>query len=474
MKPLRTEISLLIFGLFLFLLLLEAALRLAGFAFWSLQEYRNLQSMRQKGTRRIMCVGESTTAGQYPPFLEEILNQRSGIKFSVIDKGVVGTTTSVILAELEANLDRYRPDMVVAMMGINDWGPHIPYEAATASKAALFFRSLRTYKLARLLWLHIVTKTREAAGTPSYIAQGMCYRSQGKFAQAEEAFRKALEADPKNRDAYLILGHLYREQSKFSQSEEAFKKVIALNYQDDGLYIGLGWTYEGQGSFAQAEEAFRKAIELNPQNEGAYIGLGWSYRQQGKFSRAEDAFKKAVELSPKNDGAYVELGLSYRAEGKISQAEGSYRKAIELNSYNDRAYAALAVVYEETGRPALAKEYAKKAEELRYAYYDPRTAANYRKLKEILDKRGIRFVCAQYPMRSIGPLRRIFKDQEGTIFFVDNEKIFRDAVKKDGYNAYFVDMLGGDFGHCTPKGNRLLAENIADAVMQGSCVHKTP
>jgi lysophospholipase L1-like esterase len=27
-------------------------------------------------------------------------------------------------------------------------------------------------------------------------------------------------------------------------------------------------------------------------------------------------------------------------------------------------------------------------------------------------------------------------------------------------------MLGGDFGHCTPKGNRLLAENIAQTILK--------
>jgi len=53
-----------------------------------IQEYHNLQSIKQKGTYRIMCLGESTTRREYPPFLEEILNQRNiGVRFSVIDKG---------------------------------------------------------------------------------------------------------------------------------------------------------------------------------------------------------------------------------------------------------------------------------------------------------------------------------------------------------------------------------------------------
>ena len=68
-------------------------------------------------------------------------------------------------------------------------------------------------------------------------------------------------------------------------------------------------------------------------------------------------------------------------------------------------------------------------------------------------------------MRSIAPLKKIFKEDEN-IIFVDNERLFKDAVRKDGYNAYFQDMFGGDFGHCTQKGNRLLAQNIANVILK--------
>jgi len=67
-------------------------------------------------------------------------------------------------------------------------------------------------------------------------------------------------------------------------------------------------------------------------------------------------------------------------------------------------------------------------------------------------------------MRSIELLKRIF-DDEDNIIFVDNEKVFKDAVSSLGYNKYFEDSFGGDFGHCTPKGNRLLAENIANTIL---------
>jgi hypothetical protein len=32
-------------------------------------------------------------------------------------------------------------------------------------------------------------------------------------------------------------------------------------------------------------------------------------------------------------------------------------------------------------------------------------------------------------------------------------------------------MFGGDFGHCTPEGNRLLAENITEVILKRVRLH---
>lgn len=118
------------------------------------------------------------------------------------------------------------------------------------------------------------------------------------------------------------------------------------------------------------------------------------------------------------------------------------------------------------GNNRLFKVYAEKANNLRNGYCNPKTVNNYLALKQILYKRNIKLVCVQYPMRNITSLKKIFEEEAGDMIFVDNEKIFKGAVRKEGYKEYFKDMFGGDFGHCTDKGNDLLARNIADAILK--------
>ncbi|MFC1666585.1 tetratricopeptide repeat protein [Candidatus Omnitrophota bacterium] len=436
----KQKIVLVIFGLFLCILLLEIGLRIGGFVILSLQEHENRMSIRQKGTYRIMCLGESTTAGgknSYPSQLQEILNQKDiGVNFSVINKGIARTNTGGIVYQLENNLDKYNPQMVITMMGINDMRYTLLYEDILAKKTTLFFKSFRTYKLIKLLHLHIINKAREI----------------GIYKAREEKEDLAKINDT-------------TQSSNLKEQEETLKKSIEINPGNEEGYIGLGRHYRDTGEQSKAGEMFKEAIEINPGNEWNYVELGIYYRDTGEQSKAEEMFKKAIEINPGNEEGYIGLGRHYRDTGEQSKAGEMFKKAIEINPGNDRSYGALANYYRELGKYSLAEGCSRKAESLRMEYYDPVTTHNYQRLNEIVTQRGIKLGCVQYPIRSVASLKKIFNNTKG-IIFVDNEKIFKEAVKKQGYNEYFTDIFACDFGHCTEIGNRLLAENIANAILK--------
>ena len=302
----------------------------------------------------------------------------------------------------------------------------------------------------------------------AYDGLGWLYRDQSKFSQAESFFKKAIELNPENAHAYLGLGSVYLYQSKFAQAEDVFKRAIELNPKDagpDSAYIGLGRVYRLQNKCFQYEELFKKTIEINPKNDSAYFELGGFYLDQGKFSQAEDAFKRVIKLVSESDRTYLELGGLYRKQGQFSKAEDSFKRALEISPTNERVLGAMASLYEEMGKSKPVKEYAQKADQLRSEDNAEATVGNYRKLKKILDRQRIQLVCVQYPMRGVNPLKKIFAEDKG-IIFVDNESLFKDAVKRSNYKEYFRDMFAGDFGHCTQKGNELLAKNIADVILR--------
>ncbi|MFH0801289.1 MAG: hypothetical protein V2A78_02745 [bacterium] len=142
-------------GLLMALLLLEAALRLGGMVSRWVHEHKNSPSAIQKKDYRILCLGESMTAAgyneSYPSQLEKLLSQRGGgTRFMVINKGEASINSNYILEHLEENLNKYRPDMVTAMMGINE--RVIQFYADIPEADSWIFRNLRSYRFFRIMF----------------------------------------------------------------------------------------------------------------------------------------------------------------------------------------------------------------------------------------------------------------------------------------------------------------------------------
>lgn len=482
----KQKITLVLFGVFLFLMFLEAGLRISGFVLTSLQEHRNNLSLRQKDTYRILCLGESTTGRQYGVYLEEILNKRNiGINFSVIDEGTAGINTTTIISQLEGNLDKYKPQMVIAMMGINDGGERVFRENRNTFNIVSFLKSFRVYKLARLFWLRILNKIEEAGfckfkvswfksgGARGYLLRIGLSSAYAESVPSEGSLKKVRKLDPgknsglnlKDDKEYVKEAELYSMAGKFTDAEAAFKKAITINPKNNkayGLLIKLYWDYR---YFLRSEIFFEEAIKINPVNDQAYYWMAVGCRLRGEYSLAEKLLKRTLEISPGCLSAVSELILVYRLQGRNSEIEALLKKDIKNNPGSEYLYGMLAAFYGQTGRYVSADEYYRKARKFRMHYYNPETRNNYLELKNVLDKRGIKLVCMEYPVRSVEPLKEMFASRDG-IVFVDNEKIFKDALKKNSYEMIFKDMFGGEFGHCTEKGNRLLAQNIANTILK--------
>ena len=121
----KQKLLLIGFGLLITLLLCETGLRLGDWTFTRLQELRNNQYYGQKNLITIMCIGESTTAlggdNSYPSILGRILNQQGrGMTYRVVNAGRPSTNSGYIVEHLEDQIKQYHPDIVIAMVGIND------------------------------------------------------------------------------------------------------------------------------------------------------------------------------------------------------------------------------------------------------------------------------------------------------------------------------------------------------------------
>jgi len=424
----KQKILLILFGIFLALVVLELSLRIGGFVVSSYQRSGNEITDDLGNTYRILCLGESTTANIYgddnswPAQLEIILNNKSsGIKFKVFNEGVSGTNTAFILSRLENNLDKYDPDTVITMMGINDIGLIFKYKKNIMVKISLFFRDLRIYKLSRLLLAAWKNKTNDAAQNINIIKEYEMFKSEDK--------EKAMQ--------YLLLGKKYRETGSFEEAEDMFKKFIEVNTDNDKVYAELGWLYKNDKNLEEAEYIFKKTLEINPDNNDAYIGLGEIYKDNNNLEEAEYMFKKAIEINPNKEGAYIGLGQVYYKQGISSKEIESFLKE---NGFSFRITA-------------------------NNSFLDT-TKYHYHQLYNELSKRGVKYIAMVYPTVSVNEFKNIIFNENEDVIFVSNEENFKEALETGKYEDYFVDKFAGNFGHCTLKGNKLIAENVAEVILK--------
>ena len=413
------------------IILLELGMRAGGFALTYTQERSNKIALRQQGTFRIMCIGESTTAAtcseeSYPKQLQEILNQADiGIRFSVINKGIGGVTTSTLVSRLDQNLETYKPDMVVVMMGVNDNRNEIVQREPEDQHSPLpFFKRLKVYKLAKLLLAHFKATTKTLKNVEKEM--GVDILQDEYSTQKEDNKNLFAYTELINPQSYFELARYYQIRGDLTQAEAYFKMSIDAQPSQEA-YMGLGWVYGGQGREEEAEEIMKRAIDLYPEDAGVYLDIGTFFISRKKYYQAESVLEKAVLLSPASQEGYIRLAQAYSLQGRQQEAAELLKQAVVIRPENDIAYGLLYNCYVQEGKQGLAEESAAEANKLRLTHYNPRTQRNYLKLRTILKEKNIPLVCAQYPVRSVASLRNLLYPYSD-IIFVDNEMVFKITI----------------------------------------------
>lgn len=222
------------------------------------------------------------------------------------------------------------------------------------------------------------------------------------------------------------------------------KKELQLRYAKGEL--ALGQYYKDQGWFYKAEELFLKMMEKDPYHHKIYLELGSLYRLQGFFAESIKMYEEAVKVNPKSAEGYWHLGEIYK-ESALHTKEQSDEMFLEATKLDPK------YVLSQPNQKVITQE------------INSVTQQSYLKLQQYAKRHNIQLIVVQYPLRELRKMQDIFIEPN-EILFVDNEAIFKEVLKKQSYHYYFSDNFAGDFGHCTKEGNRLLANNVAQSILQ--------
>jgi tetratricopeptide (TPR) repeat protein len=408
------NLLLLFASLFVTALLIESLLQAASILYrWTHPESAAVAPHgAREGEYRILCLGESTTRGfrgtaPYPRLLEEELNRRDfGISFSVHNAGFTSWSTDQLVRVLPKLLEQVDPDMVIAMMGINDQFYFSDAERlGIPLDVQLVLLKSRFYKLLRLVWFNASARFGEGPSRSDWYTVGRApSHPTPEFAEYKRLF---------------WIAHRKWLQRRLEDPDRVFRRFIqaARRAAQPGRSAGHG------------------TIDVPPEYLRPYYNV------------------------------YLDLAEFYLESGSAEKAVELYREAIAAHPDAEFFYRGLSGVYEKIGRRDLSEKYRGLSEDLASEHLLPVTRDSYRRLHEILQRRGVEFVAMQYPLRSLRKLRFLLDNAEDPIY-VDNEQVFREAIEKSSYDELFIDRFAGDFGHCADRGNRLIVDNLIATVFE--------
>lgn len=136
--------------------------------------------------------------------------------------------------------------------------------------------------------------------------------------KAVEALKRALELNPNNGDTQTSLGVAYAEQGKWAEAVQQYRKALDLpGYGNvEMTYHNLGWAYYNLNRLSEAEESFRLILKLDPKAPSAHYMLGVVLLKAGRRDEAKVEFRWARELAPETPfGLAAQQHLKALGEG---------------------------------------------------------------------------------------------------------------------------------------------------------------
>ncbi|MBI5881579.1 MAG: hypothetical protein HZB91_00510, partial [Elusimicrobia bacterium] len=270
-------------GAILTLCLLELGLRLAGFV------AARRPPVPESGWT-VLCLGDSFTytAGgdSYPDQLAHRLTA-GGVQARVINRGVNGMNSNQLADRIDGELDRWRPDVAIVLVGADNFWSSLPIrEEPRLRRLDRTLLTTRTWKLFKLLWIGIAEGTlrtryraeraprdrREALETVRLALDRLLehpddwYRAQlgdppeaPRVEAAVEALAARVAAEPEDSESRVVLGNWRLEAGDARGAEQTFRGGLATPFCRPlpAIYAGLAKALER----TRGEAAARLALE---------------------------------------------------------------------------------------------------------------------------------------------------------------------------------------------------------------------
>ncbi|TWT43615.1 tetratricopeptide repeat protein [Phycisphaerae bacterium RAS1] len=134
-----------------------------------------------------------------------------------------------------------------------------------------------------------------------------------RLADADAAFKRALEQKPDYAPAMMGVGNVLAYRGRLDEAADQYRRVLREHPSYAFLaHQNLGALCMAQQQFTSALDHYREACRLRPDLAAMHVYVGHALAAQGRSAEARRSFERALQLDP--DFAPAQAGIRARAD----------------------------------------------------------------------------------------------------------------------------------------------------------------
>ena len=316
------------------------------------KEWRGAYAAGEVRYAPVALAGMVTETLQLPPLLDD-----SAVNSAALQDYQKG----VELTRRDSGIDSAIPLLERAVAA----DPDSPLTFAALAEAEWY----KYYLTKDHVWLDRSTEAAREAGlrnpdlAPVHRIAGILEQNAGRYELAENEYRRAIELDSNNSDAFRHLGQVLKRNNRSDEALAAYRRAVEIEPQYYRNQQSLAALYFDQAKYSEAADHFAKMVELAPSEPSAHYALGVTYLDLGRFTDAENELRFAIHLS-ETSGALHALSLVLMYEGKDQEAIPYIARALSLGPAQYLWWMNLGIAYRRTNRQAESDQATRRALEL--------------------------------------------------------------------------------------------------------------
>lgn len=130
------------------------------------------------------------------------------------------------------------------------------------------------FPLAMVLTFQVRAAQQQSSKTPAPFPHVEEMMQQGHLDEAKAAMLDELQQNPSSIDGYNLLGIIESDRQNYANAIEAFQKALQLAPKSTKTHVNLGNVYADEKKLDLAEKEFRTVLRLDPANRDANYNLG--------------------------------------------------------------------------------------------------------------------------------------------------------------------------------------------------------